>query len=222
MRKIGKVSVGGLILAIAVVIVVLYAWPEESVAAEVDNNLAAMMAGIDKDDSATGLSSNPYDYIMDNPNFDAIVALGYDALPALEQALRATEADGLREYIICIAIEQISSCDLKQIADSEWDRAQVFRQKWDDYLKEMPARVLQIMEGELSAESKVREITALGAPAIPYAVDYADVLDEEVGAEAARAFSAVLAEGKSADTVGELTAANADVIKQLRAYVESR
>jgi hypothetical protein len=209
-------------LIIAVVGGLLYALPQKSIAAEVDRNLVDMMKTIDQSSSASMMSSNPYDYIKDNPSFDAIVALGVDALPVLEQGLRATEESGLREYIMCVAIERIAGCDLKQFGDSAWDRAEVFKAKWNDYLKGMPARVKQIMESGHDLQALADQIAKLGAPAVPYVVQYAGSIDKGNDRAMAQALGRSLAESEAGATVGEFAGKNAGLVEKLKTYVENR
>jgi hypothetical protein len=172
------------------------------------------------------VSSNPYDYIKDNPYYDRVVAMGYDALPELEQYLKAGH-DGLDGYLACIAIEAITSCDLKQFDDSQWGHASQFEVNWDKYLKGMRARVDGIMTGGGSPEDKRVEIAKLGAPAVPYVVGYAESIDAQDGGEMADTLHANLQKGKpgstlEGSTVEEVKDNNNDLIAQLLAYVENR
>ena len=110
------------------------------------------------------VSSNPYDYTKGNPAFDAIVAMGYDALAGLEADLTA---GGLGNYLDCIAIETITRCDLKQFPQFMWADAQTFATKWSSYLKQMPS----LVEGAFALSSYYPRQTvgleSLGAPAVP-------------------------------------------------------
>ncbi len=122
MRSVKAIILIAAAVAIAAVAIVGFALSGKSIAADIDGRLASIMKDLDKSASASMASSNPYDYVVDNANFEAIVALGLDALPILEQGLHATDADDLREYIMCIAIEEIARCDLKQFEEFAWGR----------------------------------------------------------------------------------------------------
>jgi hypothetical protein len=165
------------------------------------------------------LSSNAYDYTKDNPAFDAIVAMGYDALPGLEKSL--TEM-GLRDYLACIAIEKITRCDLKQLKQFAWDDAGRFLVQWNWYLEQMPLVVEKIVTSGDPPQAKARQIAELGAPAVPYVVEHAESVDEQDGSEMTETLATLLLDAKPALTVDEFGNLNADTIGKLKAYVEDR
>ncbi|MHB8761181.1 MAG: hypothetical protein ACYC6J_02145 [Coriobacteriia bacterium] len=213
------------LVAVAVVAVaaVVFVRAESSHAREVRKTLDQIMQGIDKPSNpATALSSNPYDYIKDNPDYAALVALGFEALPALEAELAADEANGLREYVACIAIEDITNCDLKQFPDSVWDQAATFKTEWDDYLRGMPQRVSAIMSSDRPASDKAAEIRRLGAPAVPYALDAAQEQDGNSQSEVARAARAAFGDTAATGTLSDFRREHADSVRVIRDYVEDR
>lgn len=220
MRSVKAIILIVAAVTIAAVAIVGFALPGKSIAADIDGRLASIMKDLDKSASASMASSNPYDYVVDNANFEAIVALGLDALPILEQGLHATDADGLREYIMCIAIEEIARCDLKQFEEFAWDRAQVFKEKWNNYLKDMPTRVGQIIDGGQDLRAQADQIAELGAPALPYVVERAEAIDRGNGHAIVAALEKSLVEAKPATTVCEFAEKNADSIQKLKSYVE--
>ena len=57
-------------------------------------------------------SSNPYEYIQNNKNFNDLVNLGTDALPVIAEKIMNSNDDGLKEYILAIAAEKIAKIDL--------------------------------------------------------------------------------------------------------------
>lgn len=68
-----------------IALAVLMIQPETSFAAEVNRSLDKIMQSIDRrsnGDWMMNLSSNPYDYIVRNPYYEQILAMGYDALPS--------------------------------------------------------------------------------------------------------------------------------------------
>jgi hypothetical protein len=222
MRKSGKCVLLGIIVAAAAVLVCLYAIPAESMAAQVDENLAKIMKGIDANSSAAMSSSNPYDYTRDNDSFEKIVSMGYDALPVLEQGLRSSDQDGLREYIMCIAIERITNCNLKQFDDCAWDRASVFKGKWNQYLKDLPGRVRAAMQGGETGQPLVDSLVKLGGPAVPYIVQFSDLLDEGDGKAVAQAMEDELQGSQPGDSVGAFKTNNSELIARVESYVENR
>lgn len=101
------------------------------------------------------MSSNPYDYIKDNEEFDKIIALGMDALPELVQIQKDTNKyDNFERYLIAIAIEEISKTDLKAYDEFAWDQANVFSKKWAKFEMEATACVQTIVNDEKSNDSE--------------------------------------------------------------------
>ncbi len=191
--------------------------------ADVRARLDKMMAPDALDSGAStmgGLSSNPYDYVKDNPEYREIVALGYDALPALEAALNDSEEDGLREYMICIAIEEITNCDLKQFGDSRWQDTVGFRSQWPAYLERIPDRTRDILSSNMNPDDKTKAIRQLGAPAVPYVADNAGLLSDAESAALAPTIGELLEGGRGGASVREVARLNAARIRELRAYVE--
>jgi len=173
-------------------------------------------------------SSNPYDYLEDNPAFDEIVAMGYDALPGLDRHLATTATAGLGDYLVCAAIESITRCDLKQVEGFAWADSRTFWGRWNQYLKRMPTLVDEILERDPSFWIQGEEIVKLGAPAVPYVVEYADRIDEQqdsgipVLLRIPALLSTLVPGSEQAATVAEFKARNAEVIDQLKSYVEDR
>ncbi|MBN1629031.1 MAG: hypothetical protein JW990_04650, partial [Thermoleophilia bacterium] len=173
-------------------------------------------------------SSNPYDYLEDNPAFDEIVAMGYDALPGLDRHLATTDTAGLGDYLVCAAIESITRCDLKQVEEFAWADSRAFWARWNQYLKRMPTLVDEILERDPSFWIQGEEIVKLGAPAVPYVLEYADRIDEQqdsgipVLLRIPALLSTLVPGSEQAATVAEFKARNAEVIAQLRRYVEDR
>lgn len=179
------------------------------------------------DGDARYTSSNPYDYLKDNDYYDAIVAMGYDALPGLEEYLLTENENGLREYLLCVAIEDITACDLKQFDASTWATASEFLEKWSAYLVGMPDRVDKILSSASPPAQQQKDIAKLGAPAVPYVVEQAAAVDKEDGAGMADTLRAILEKGKPGSTiegktVTELANLNSDLIEQLQTYIENR
>ncbi|MHB8172701.1 MAG: hypothetical protein ACYDG6_14425 [Thermincolia bacterium] len=190
-----------------------------------NKNLDKLMQDIDNKDSKNPelyLSSNPYDYIKDNPHYNEIIKIGYDALPVLEDELKKTNASGLREYILSIAIEEITKSDLKQFESYQWDRAENFKLKWNQYLKDIPTNVEKIIKSDNPPKKKEKEIEKLGATAVPYVVQYAESIDQETNSEMASILSKMVTNGNVSKTVDEFNNKNKDTIQKLQKYVETR
>lgn len=114
------------------------------------------------------LSSNPYDFISNNPEYDKLVAMGLDAIEALESCLLDTERyNGFERYIIAIAIEEINKVNLKNFDEYHWESGDTFVTAWSE-IKEDAIDVvpLLISDESLSAEQKRTEISKFGLLAI--------------------------------------------------------
>lgn len=114
-------------------------------------------------------SSNPYDYIK-SPYFRRIVEMGPIALMPIRKMILTSKENGLKEYILAIAAEEIARVDLK--GDSfAWTTAIEFCRKWDDQMGKLPVLVARIIGSNQSIDSKNRALVELGIPAIPFIID---------------------------------------------------
>lgn len=153
-------------------------------------------------------SSNPYDYVKDNKEYQNIVALGNAAIPALTELLNDTPENGLTEYIYAIALEQISKTDLK--AETGWSTAKQFAKKWNVHLSQIPEKVSQIVNSDDSNAEKIQRLNKLGTPAIPFILKSIDAghsnlvpsLDYLTGGEAGNNYKSWY--DKNSDTVEKI------------------
>jgi len=117
-------------------------------------------------------SSNPYDYIVDNVYYDEIIRLGVSALPELEYILQTAEKSGLIEYIIAIAIEEISRANLDRIAgrtdELSWANSRQFASEWNDIKLNADESIMRIANSnELTLDEKMEQISFYGVVALP-------------------------------------------------------
>lgn len=172
---------------------------------QIDDNMTAITQHINKEiflKTELSYSSNPYDYIKENKDFDSIISLGNDAIPALHKRLSKSPNDGLQEYILAIAIEQISKTDLKKKQSSQWETPKGFSKQWNKHLKELPATVDAITNSQAAPEDKINQIIELGTPAIPFILEKIETGNEEL-------FPAVLELTKNSKvSVGEKSVLN--------------
>ena len=144
-----------------------------SIAAQIDQNFLAIQKDLSKmiiENPEMASSSNPYDYIKDNKNFDNIVQLGDDALPIIAQKIKSSNDNGLNEYILAIAIERIAKVDLKKNGEG-WTTAKEFSQVWSKHLRNIPNSVEQIVTSNQSDNLKMENLINLGTPALPFIID---------------------------------------------------
>jgi len=69
------------------------------------------------DNEKAMFSSNPYDYIEDNKDYDYLIGLGEEALDIMLEKLRVSEENGLREYLLAIACSELLGEDIE---DKRW------------------------------------------------------------------------------------------------------
>ncbi len=212
----------GAIIVLAAATLALYPIrsPINQVALDLDEiaNSAKTAQG---DNATLATNSNPYTGLKSNATYKALVAKGYGVLPALSAELDASNEDGLRGYIACTAIEAITNCDLEQFPAFAWDRATVFRAKWDAYLNDMPERVTGILKSSRSPQSKRAALVKLGATAVPYLLKQASSLSKADGEElGAAAFEA--ADKPGTGSLADFSNRYGPEMNALLDYIESR
>ena len=128
------------------------------------------------------MSSNPYDYI-NNQYYDKIVDLGSKALPVIKKEIEKSKENGLREYILAIAAEEIVKVNLKEGRDSKtrWASAKDFVPQWHEYLISIPNNVKQVVSSNISNQEKIEKLIKFGKPAIPFIMDEIESGNEEIG-----------------------------------------
>jgi hypothetical protein len=144
-----------------------------AVAKQVDSNIDAIVDNIDKmrnEHAALASSSNPYDYIKDNSDFNSLVEIGPDALPIIKQRVDKSSENGLKEYILAIAAERIAKVDLKG-DNFGWSTAKEWSDKWNNHLKNLPTNFKDIIKSDKKSETKNAEVIKLGIPALPFIID---------------------------------------------------
>lgn len=110
------------------------------------------------------MSSNPYDYIKDNAEYDKLIALGEESLEDLYELQQDKDKyDSFQRYIIAIAIEEITKTDLKQSEEYFWMDADGFSEKWNDFSIEAEENIKDILNNNsLSENEKIENICFYG------------------------------------------------------------
>ncbi|MBP2002250.1 hypothetical protein J2Z69_003322 [Paenibacillus shirakamiensis] len=171
MKKITLIVLSLFCLSLIVTLFLNNNLANASIEKQVDTKLALIKGKINKEvelKTELAMSSNPYDYIKDNKDFESIVALGNNALPILQEKIEKSPNDGLQEYILAIAIEKISKTDLKKNSSTEWNSAKSFEKNWKQYLKAIPLKVNEISSSSKEINEKINGLIELGTPAIPF------------------------------------------------------
>ena len=110
------------------------------------------------------LSSNPYDYVFNNSEYDKLVAIGPDAIEAIEEGLRNPDKyASLDRYILAIAMEDIVKIALKRVRTYEWQDADTFLSSWSNLKEAVKTEIPQIIgDKSLSEDEKWKEISKFG------------------------------------------------------------
>ena len=144
-----------------------------SAAYQLDSNINKIMESVEiaiKDNPALGFSSNPYDFIVYNKDYKAIINQGSEVLPIIEEKINKSEKSGLKEYILAAAAEEISKVDLKG-DNYGWRDGKGWAGVWDKHLKNLTKNIDNIISSNDSTEIKIKKLTKLGTPAIPFIMD---------------------------------------------------
>lgn len=139
----------------------------------IDKNINKIMEAIDKmpvTNPGLASSSNPYDYMKNNTEFDNIVNIGSKALPILKKKVDESSENGLREYILAATAEKIAKVNLKGESFG-WANGKEWSIEWDNHLKSLPGNFKKIVDSSNDLAWKNSEIIKLGTPAIPLILD---------------------------------------------------
>ena len=114
------------------------------------------------------LSSNPYDYVADNSEFDKLVKMGPAAIEAIESGFKNPEkCNGLERYILAIALEDIAKVNLKEYEKYMWEDGSSFWESWQQLKVDATTDVPEILNNDnLSVDEKWAEVCKFGILAI--------------------------------------------------------
>ncbi|MDR1136561.1 MAG: hypothetical protein LBL49_10400 [Clostridiales Family XIII bacterium] len=186
---ISRVSILALALIMVLFFLFLFLRPTDSItAADIEESMDAVSADIDnaiKSDSNIGFSSNPYDYIGISPEYERLVSLGPNALPVIKTMIQDSPNGGLEMYILATAAEEISKTYLKQIAFEDsgqtwgWATAKEWEKEFSVFVSELPTRLTEIQNSDLTSEEKLIKIETLGVMVIPLLIEEVRTGDEQ-------------------------------------------
>lgn len=126
------------------------------------------------------MSSNPYDYIQNDDEYDKLIALGEESLDDLYELQQDNDKyNSFQRYIIAIAIEDITKTDLKQSEEYFWMDADSFSEKWDDFSTESEEKMMNILNDKsLSNDEKIEDICFYGT--LANHIDTSKLSDEQI------------------------------------------
>lgn len=178
-NKLTKMGLGMLVTSFVLMIIILFLKlpANKTLAAEIEENFTNISKLIDeqvRNKSEVSFSSNPYDYIKDNKYYENIVNKGFAALPILEKKLQNSETYGLQDYIVAIAIEEITKTNLKNDPNTAWSTAKEFNVEWDEFIDGASKDIEAIFSSTSSIEIKIKDIEKYGLLAVPYLSKYSN------------------------------------------------
>jgi len=145
-------------------------------------NMKAMLEEIDEeiaDKTDLSYSSNPYDYIQNNQYYNNILSLGIEALPIIVDELKDSDESGLKEFILSLAIEDISGIKLSTI-EGEWKDSDEFLDKYEMFMRNVEDNVNVIITSkEASKNEKLERLKQYGIYAVPYLKAVTDNQDKD-------------------------------------------
>ena len=166
------VAISTVVIVLCLIITTVYV--RSTPAYAFSTNMNKLAEGIQKElksHSDLSYSSNPYDYIDNNEYYENIINMKTDALPLLLEELDNSTESGLMEYIMSIAIEEISGVDIESL-EGEWSSGQEFLDKYQVFLRGVEDNVNVIMTSQnLNEDEKVEALSKMGIYALPYIVE---------------------------------------------------
>lgn len=120
-------------------------------------------------------SSNPYDYIDDSrikPMYQDMVSQGVDSIPLLIEKINNSSENGLNEYILAIAAEEVGKTSLNELGqDFKWSNSKSWSKSIENHLSKVEENYYKILNSSDSKEVKATKIKKLGVYVIPYIMD---------------------------------------------------
>lgn len=127
-----------------------------------------------KETAGIAYSSNPYDYIKNEP-YNNMVELGISALPTLYKMVLNSNEAGLKEYLIAVCAEEIVGVNLKG-DNYAWGDSKEWANVWKDYVRNIDETVKNRVD-------KGMPIDDLGILALPEVIEliesgHTDLIDD--------------------------------------------
>ncbi len=131
-----------------------------SLAEEVDD----VLSSFDEEASLEGAkmySSNPYDY-KESKYYKQLVRLGLDAVPILSEKLCKNEVTGLNQYLVGLAIQDITGTDIAEATGDTWASGEELAVVWKEFIKGAPEQIEEILNAEETVDVKIEKLECYG------------------------------------------------------------
>jgi len=212
---------------------IFFSHPIHSSAETLNTTINKLMDEVEsgaKNNPETKFSSNPYVFIVGNQYYTEIVNMGLPALPLLEDYINKSANNGLKEYILAAAAEEIAKVNLKTDGSQKykWTDAKGFVKEWNTHLKNVQQKVDKIVSSNGSKKEKNDNLVKLGIPAIPFIMDYIEK-DTQNNSQLLEALQTLLSDNKTAkfessdvNNPQDWVKQNKDKFKELRNYIDNK
>lgn len=111
-------------------------------------------------EGAKTYSSNPYDYKESN-YYKQLVGLGLDAVPLLSEKMCNNEVTGLNQYLVGLAIQDITETDLAE-AVGGWTSGEQLAVVWKEFVQEAPEKIKEILVAKETVDEKLKKLKSYG------------------------------------------------------------
>ncbi len=131
-----------------------------SLAEEVDH----LVDNFDEEISLEGAkmySSNPYDY-KESKYYKELVGLGLDAVPLLSEKMTNGETSGLNQYLIGLAVQDITETDIAEAVGESWATGEQMADVWKKFIQTTPEKIEGVLNGKEAVENKIEKLKCYG------------------------------------------------------------
>lgn len=131
-----------------------------SMAEEVDHLVDNYDGEIDLE-GANMYSSNPYDY-KESKYYKELVGLGLDAVPLLSEKMTNGDTSGLNQYLIGLAVQDITETDLAEAVGEGWATGEQMADVWKKFIQTTPEKIEGVLSGKEAVEKKIEKLKCYG------------------------------------------------------------
>ena len=146
----------------------------------INDNMNRLMSEIEKEmraDPKIAMLGSPIDFIRNSSSYKNIINLGLNAVKPLYDKLYESHDAGLYEYILALAIEEITQEEFIYNANYGWKNSLEFRLCYE-------TKVEKIINNEnLSNEEKIAKFKEQGIFAVPFLIDEYNNINSKVSKE---------------------------------------
>lgn len=153
----------------------------------INDNMNRLMSEIEKEmraDPKIAMLGSPIDFIRNSSSYKNIINLGLNVVKPLYDKLYESHDAGLYEYILALAIEEITQEEFIYNANYGWKNSLEFRLCYETKVNNSETNVEKIINNEnLSNEEKIAKFKEQGIFAVPFLIDEYNNINSKVSKE---------------------------------------